>query len=234
MYVSLAEVEPRLNMQESTLKMMAQPASRDRAILLAQLAGTLAIVAFLPNNIAKTVALLLWWAVSFRRVSARELVMYVVACVFFAAMDIASLKQGIFAFAHPDLFGLPLYEYYMWGFYLLHTKRMIRGTASQPRGIEWAIAVLFAVAFGTIHNPDILLIVTGILLIGWLTLAHQPADLAYFSYMILLGAAIEYTGVWSGQWSYPGQPLGGVPIWFVTLWGGVGMFLRRIVLPFVS
>ena len=76
--------------------------------------------------------------------------------------------------------------------------------------------------------------VTATLLVIGLLLFHEPQDLAYTGYMILLGAAIEYTGVYSGQWGYPGEPLGGVPLWFITLWGGVGLLLRRLVLPFVQ
>jgi hypothetical protein len=60
---------------------------------------------------------------------------------------------------------------------------------------------------------------------------HEKLDLAYAGYMILVGALIEYTGVWSAQWGYPGSPPGGVPLWFITMWGGVGLFTRRLVLP---
>ena len=56
-------------------------------------------------------------------------------------------------------------------------------------------------------------------------------DFAYVAYMVILGALIEYTGVWAGQWSYPENPPGGVPLWFITMWGGVGLFTRRLVLP---
>jgi hypothetical protein len=47
----------------------------------------------------------------------------------------------------------------------------------------------------------------------------------------VLGALIEYTGVWTGQWHYPGRHLGGVPLWFLPMWAGVGLFTRRLVLP---
>jgi hypothetical protein len=63
---------------------------------------------------------------------------------------------------------------------------------------------------------------------------HDVHDLAYAGYMILLGAAVEYAGVYAGLWSYPGDPSGGVPLWFITMWGGVGLFLRRLALPIVS
>jgi hypothetical protein len=49
--------------------------------------------------------------------------------------------------------------------------------------------------------------------------------------MAALGALIEYVDVWTGQWHYPGHPYGGVPLWFVTMWAGVGLFARRLILP---
>ena len=47
-------------------------------------------------------------------------------------------------------------------------------------------------------------------------------DVAYAGYMAALGALIEYVGVWTGQWHYPGQHFGGVPLWFLPMWAGVG------------
>ena len=90
---------------------------------------------------------------------------------------------------------------------------------------------MFAAAFGLIPDQVILLWVTAVLLAIGLGFFHECRDLAYVGYMVLLGAAVEYTGVHSGEWFYPNDPMGGVPLWFVTLWGGVGLFLRRLVLP---
>jgi hypothetical protein len=150
-------------------------------------------------------------------------------------MNAASLKQGIFAFSAPDLLGMPVYELLMWGFYLLHTRRMLDGPAPQGRrATVWVLALLYAAAFATIHDGNVLLLVTGVLLAVSLLLFHERLDLAYTGYLIAFGAAIEYTGVLSGQWHYPGNPLGGVPLWFITLWGGVGLFLRRLVVPILA
>lgn len=164
--------------------------------------------------------------------------MYAGACSFFTVMNALSLRQGIFAFTNPDVMGMPVYELFMWGFYLLHVKRLLDGPApiSLPTGAwqAWILALLYAGAFATISDPGKLLVVTGTLLLIGLILFHERLDLAYVVYMVFLGAAFEYTGVLSGQWTYPGNPLGGVPLWFVTLWGGVGLFLRRLVLPLLS
>jgi hypothetical protein len=204
-------------------------------MLLLQLAGTLSILAWLPGNASKACALLALWLLTFLPVSRRELSFYCIACVFFTVMNALSLKQGIFAFRAPDLMGMPYYELFMWGFYLLHTMRMLDGPVPEgQRAKVWLIALLFAASFGAIPDQTVLFVVTAGLLILALAFFHEPLDLAYAGYMILLGAAVEYVGVWSGEWSYPGDPLGGVPPWFVTLWGGVGLLLRRLVLPILA
>ena len=200
--------------------------------LLVQIPAAMAILAFVPGNLAKLGALLLLWALTFGRLSKVEAWFYAIVCVFFTGMNAASLQQGIFAFTSPDVLGMPVYELFMWGFYLLHTRRMLGGAAPQGRrAAVWVLALLYAVAFSAIHDGNVLLMVTGGLLTVGLVLFHERNDLAYTAYLIAFGAAIEYTGVWSGQWHYPGAPVGGVPLWFITLWGGVGLFLHRLVLP---
>jgi hypothetical protein len=201
---------------------------------LAQLPATLAILAWSPSNAARLVAMLALWGFTFRRVTAAEAGLFGFGCVFFTAMNVLSLRQGIFAFTDPDLLGLPVYELCLWGFYLLHAWRVLGGAAPERPGVStWLLAGLYALAFATLPDPDLLLVATGVLLAVALVLCHEPLDLAYAGYMVLVGAAVEYVGVWSGQWHYPADPPGGVPLWFVTLWGGVGLFLRRLVLPYL-
>lgn len=199
------------------------------------LAGTLGILAFVPTNIAKLLALMILWTATFWPLSRTELAFAGVVCVFFTGMNAAALKQGIFSFSDPDVLGMPVYEVFMWGFYLLHTKRVIGGPAPEGRrAVAWTLALLFALAFATLTDPQILLGATSLVLLVALYFFHEPLDLAYAGYMVLLGVAIEYTGVLSGLWFYPGDPLGGVPPWFITMWGGIGLFLRRLALPIVS
>lgn len=200
--------------------------------LLLQLPASLAILAFIPSNLGKLVAFLVLWAVTFRKLSKPEAIFYVLICIFFTGMNAASLKQGIFVYAKPDVLGMPIWELFMWGFFLLHLKRVLGGPAPESkRAVVWTLAVLYAVAFAAIPDQKILLAVTGVLLSIGLFLFHEPLDLAYTGYLVMFGAAFEYTGVLSGVWAYPDNPLGGVPLWFITLWGGVGLFMRRLALP---
>jgi len=206
-----------------------------RLILAVQLLGTLLILLLVPTNYGKAFAFLAWWAITFRQINRQELVLFIVACIFFTFMNAMSLKQGVFEFASPNLLGMPYYELLMWGFYLLHTWRTVGGLKAEG-GFKIAgfIAIGYAIAFSLIPDQNLLLFVTAALLILGLVFFHEPLDLAFTGYMIFMGALIEYTGVLSGQWHYPGTPYGGVPFWFVTLWGGVGLLLRRLVLPVLS
>jgi hypothetical protein len=207
----------------------------ERMILLVQIPITLAIIAWVPTNEAKLISLLILWALTFRKVSRTEAYFFFAACVFFTAMNAMSLKQGIFAFSNPDVLGMPWYELLMWGFYLLHLKRLLKGDAPVgKRVIVWALSLSYAAAFASISDASLLLGVTGGLLIVGLALFHEPLDLGYTAYFVLLGAAVEYTGVHSGQWHYPDSPPGGVPLWFITLWGGVGLLTRRLILPMLT
>ena len=209
--------------------------ARTRIAILLQLPATLAILIWIPGNFVKLLAFLLLWSITFRKLSRPEALFALIVCVFFTGMNAASLKQGIFTFSHPDILGMPVYELVMWGFYLLHTRRLLGGPSPQGRlTTATVLALLYSVAFATIPDADVLLIATTILLVAGLAKFHDVHDFAYVGYMILLGAAVEYTGVNSGQWHYPGNPPGGVPIWFVTLWGGVGLFLRRIAVPILA
>ena len=129
---------------------------------------------------------------------------------------------------------MPYYELFMWGFYLLHTWRMIgKGSVHRVTISVWILALLYSASFALIQDQNLLLIITTILLSIGLFLYHEKKDLASTFYMIALGATIEYTGVLSGQWHYPGEPVGGVPFWFITLWGGVGLLLHRLAIPLV-
>ncbi|MDH4099366.1 MAG: hypothetical protein OEV28_02175 [Nitrospirota bacterium] len=172
---------------------------------------------------------------TFKRISREEAILFFIACIFFTIMNALSLKQGVFIFNHPDFLGMPWYELAMWGFYLVHTWRMVDGPLpTGPRTKAGLVALGYVVAFSVISDQHILLLVTAILLALGLFFFHERLDIAYTGYMVFLGATIEYTGVLSGEWHYPGDPWGGVPLWFITLWGGVGLLLRRLALPVLT
>lgn len=212
----------------------ARSAARSRLTLLLQLVGTAVVLGWLPGNGMKLAAAVLLWAVTFRQISGRELLIVIAVDVVFSAMDLGALHSGVFRFQHPDLIGLPLYEYVMWGYYVLHALRFVGCAPARPRFLAGlALAIMFAVPFATVTEPMMLFGVSSTILIASLAVFRDPVDFVYTGYLIAVGCVIEYVGVWTGQWVYPGPTLGGVAPWFVPMWGGVGLFTGRLLAPIV-
>jgi len=200
-----------------------------------QFLASLLILSAISNNGLKILAFGFVWLVTFRRLSRKEGIAYLGVCALFIPMDIGSTRHGVFTFLHPDAAGLPAYEFFMWGFLVLHTMRALDGSfpSRSSRWLLYTLLVVFAIPFLVVTRQDVLLWTTlGALLIT-LFFFHEKMDLIYMGYMIGIGALWEYVGVWSGEWVYPGAPPGGVPIWFVTMWGGIGLFVRRLIYPLV-
>ena len=207
---------------------------RKRIVLLLQLGATVAVLGWLPGNLAKLIAMIIVWGAGFRRISGRELIMITGVNLFFSIMDFGALDSGIMRFRHPDLFGLPIYEFFMWGFYTLHALRFIGDAPAKPRFLPaFFLAVLFAIPFATISQPIVLFCASSLVLFTSLAVFREPLDFAYTGYLIAVGCVIEYVGVWTGQWAYPGSPLGGVALWFIPMWGGVGLFTGRLIAPLI-
>lgn len=201
-----------------------------------QVAVTLVVLAWVPGTTVKALVLLVLWALLFLPLRTAEILMVAGVCLFFTGMNASALKQGIFQFREPDLLGMPAYEFLMWGFYLLHVYRLWGGAApAKPQtALAWALGLGFAAAFAVITNQMLLFGATATLLLVALYFFHDRLDLAYVGHMVILGTLVEYVGVHAGQWFYPIDIPGGVPPWFVTMWGGIGLFFRRLVLPWMS
>ena len=205
---------------------------RARLVLLAQLLATVGALGWIPGNPAKLITMLVIWGLGFGRIQVAELQAMAAVNLLFVLVNSAALRRGIFVFDHPDFLRMPVYEYLMWGFYTLHTIRLLNGAAPPgPLIAASAAAAAAALPFALVADPTLLLAASGLVLAGCIALFHEPMDLAYAAYMIALGALIEYVGVGTGQWHYPGQHFGGVPLWFLPMWAGVGLFTRRLTLP---
>jgi hypothetical protein len=201
-------------------------------LLIVQLLGTVLTIAFVPNNYLKWIVLWALWILTFKSFTRKEVVFLVFINIFFTIMNALSLKQGIFSFSHPDSLGMPVYELTMWGFYLLHTSRVLKGPVPKKNDkVIYLLAFVYSACFGSIPNQNILFMVLIALMGICFILYHDKYDFLYVGYMIALGAVIEYTGVLSSEWMYPEKSVILIPFWFTTLWGGVGFFLRRLGEP---
>lgn len=205
-----------------------------RPVLALQWIGTLAMLALPITNIVTGALLCAWWWLTFDGVSRRELALFVGAGVLFTAMDIAAVANGVFVFDDPDLLGLPAWEPLMYGFYLVHTHRMLGGLpASGPRLpsvlFTAAFAGPFLVPLAWLGHGGLFVVATMVLALGLLRF-HDRWDLAYAGYMLALGVTLELVGTTAGQWHYEGAA-SAVPPWSATMFAGIGLALRRLVLP---
>lgn len=195
---------------------------------------TLLILAAVPGNTTKLTLLVIAWAWLFMPLSATEWTLFLGGNLLFSVMDVLAVNQEVFRFTSPTIWGLPAYEFVMWGYYLVQASRVLGGAVPPLCASAGIFALSYAVAFSAIHDSWLLTRVTAFLLALGLLRFHGRRDLFYLGYMIGLGVLVEYVGVISGQWVYPQPPAGGVPVWFATLWGGVGLMLRRVFLPVVD
>lgn len=207
--------------------------NKPQFLLLIQIPCFLLILAFVPTSVGKLFFFVTLWILTFTKLTKKEWIFVTFVCLLFTGLNIPAVIHGIFAFSKPDLLGLPVYEFFTWGFYLLHAKRLLGGLT--PKGNWWLVlllVVLFALCFILISDTTFLLWMSLIVLSVSIFLFHESTDFLYIGYFLCIGTLIEYTGVLSGEWHYFGNPLGGVPFWYITLWGGTGLFLRRLLLPF--
>lgn len=205
---------------------------RRRAILL-QLLGTVIVLGWVPGNAIKLAAMVLIWVIGFATLSLAELATASLVNLLFIGMDEGALRQGIFLFRHPDAIGLPVYEFFMWGFYLLNAVYFLDDREAHPRRMFWALglAITFSLCFSVFADPTLLAATALAVLAASLVLFHEPLDVAFTVYMAAVGALVEYVGVGTGQWAYPHAPPGGVPLWSFAMWGGIGLFCRRLFVP---
>jgi hypothetical protein len=174
------------------------------------------------------------WAAFFWPIRRADVVVFAGASVFFLGMDFAVLSQGAFRFRDPDLLGvMPWYEPFLWGFYYLALKRSFGMGAARPaRGIRLGVALLVTVAaFGGLGTgPRWLEAFPWVAMAVVLAFFHEPMDLRWGGGALVMGAAVELTGVTSGLWTYPVPGLFfGVPVWFVPMWTTCGVLGRRVL-----
>jgi hypothetical protein len=211
------------------------PLAQRAGMAALELTLTLLIMAVVTTALLKVVLLAICWALCWRRLSREEIVLFCAGSAIFTGMDVITVRSGTFQFQNPDLAGLPFYEFMMWGFYLVHGRRLVAGTAPQ-QGLSAAMALAVAIsACFTLFTSELALSIgTGALLLLGLVRFHQKLDIAYAAYFVFLGAVVEAIGVGGGEWWYPqGGIFAGVPFWFIPMWGSVGLLLWRAAVPIV-
>lgn len=202
------------------------------AFVAAQLIGTLLILVFVPGTMFKAATFIAWWFLTFGTVTVLEGAIFVAANLLFGIMDINTVKSQAFVFASGDVMGVPYYEFLLWGFYILHVRRATAAVAahsSKRLPLALLLATIFGVVFSAAPDHSTRLWAPAAAIGLALLFFHTAKDLANMGYMLAVGTLVEYTGVFNGLWMYPGEFPGGIPLWFVTVWAGVGLFAGRLL-----
>ena len=200
-----------------------------------QLPATLLIVFFIPSNLARLLLLCIAWLCLFWPLHKKELIAFLVINIIFTINNHMAIQNGIFQFAEPDLFLLPYFEFVMWGFYLIHSHRVVKPKWPQSwKAGPIILTVLFSMCFSLSPNQDILLYSSSTVILLSTAIYRNKNAIQLGLYMIVLGALIEYFGVYFQLWNYPKPYPGGVAFWFATLWYGVGFYYYFILGPYYN
>jgi len=201
-----------------------------KTLLLLQLIITLLVLAFVPNNLLKIALMLPVWWMAFGGLSRREWIVYFLINILFVLNDIGAIQNHFFQFTNPDLFGLPYWEFFMWGFYLLHLHRMFPPKIPKSLDLKLVLlALVFAQVFAIIPDRNMLLIVTSSVLMITFYFYHEAEDFLYCFYLMAMGIAVETVGLSYNLWSYPETDYNAALVQFVIMWGAIGLYFRHIM-----
>lgn len=195
---------------------------------------TITVIYFNDQTLITLTILLPFWFFIFRPWNKAEIIIFIVASVFFLAQNYAVLKTGGFSFKQKDILLMPYYEPFLWGFYYLNIKRFISERAEAVIFDKKSIfgLLLTALAFSIFSKDSNTLFMATLLSIGVLFIMfHERFDFYYGAYALALGFVIELFGISTGLWAYPEPDFLGIPYWFATMWISVGVLGRRFLIP---
>lgn len=196
------------------------------------LAATLALVAAIPDGAVALAACLLCW--SLVPWTPRLAVAWAALATLFALLDLGAVRAGVFAFARPDLLGLPWWEFLVWGCWVLGGLGLIPAAApARPRWPAFLCAALFAAPFLAVADPWWLTALALAGLAPGVVLHHGRDDLRHLGLFALIGLVVEWTGVLAGVWSYPQAGSLAIPPASLVMWAGIGLFAHRLVRPWL-
>ncbi len=197
-------------------------------ILVVQLVGTFGIMFFIENTLIALCMMLILWFVTFFPFTKQEIVVFMMTCFFYTLGDIVVLNQGIFYFSDQDILGMPYYEPFMWGFYFLHTMRMLGGSASQRalHGLLFSLIVVATLVYFT--NTELVSLLLIAIVLGGLLVFKTQKDFEYVFYLFGIGIILEFAGTYFGEWVYT---IDDYLLWWIATWALSGLILYRAILP---
>lgn len=190
--------------------------------------ATVAVMVLLKNNFLALLVFLLLWVAPWKFYAKNDLIFFAIGFFSFLLLDIIVVAESVFSFSRPDFWGLPVYEPFLWGFYLIAINKIAASEEKFPRhNISCFLIILLLLSSYLIfkNNLCIFLAQAAILVITFI-FWHKKSDVSYAFIAVVIGAIVEYVNVACNNWAYPS---GGVPIWFLTFWAAVGLLDNRLL-----
>ncbi len=203
--------------------------NNNRTRLILGLIITLLTLVFINSNIIQTIIFLITWSASFYPIKKDDLFFFSLICLIFIPQDILAISHGVFTFNDPDILGLPIWQFLMWGYWLFFSIRFIKQSSDQKiRFITIILLLIFSLCFTVSTEQTFILARSTIIIIIIFFFHHSKLDFAYFFVMIFLGTIVELLGIYTEIWLYPDNIY---PLWSINMWGGIGIFLNNFKKP---
>lgn len=185
------------------------------------------------DPLLQTAIVFVLWAVLLLPRSLKEWLALAFVNVTFVVMDILVQQKGFFHFTEPNLWGLPYWEFFAWGYFAIMCLRFF----PSAHGVAWRAlppALLFAASFALLPSQQLLTYSTyAMLAVMVAVLGRQTAPVMLFA--ITYGLGIETVGVATGKWAYsePNAILG-IPLWGISMWAGTAVIITFVLNPILS
>lgn len=182
------------------------------------------------DNSIKMLAILASFYFIYGVFTKEEVYLFIGVNLFFTFMNYMSIVNGIFAFTQPDLIGLPWYEFFMWGIYFIHLKRVTEiffsaeFKAYQVSLVDFVCVGLVIVVFSVCKDKSSVTIFPLIINIFYLFAKKSKFITSNYFYFLAIGGILELVGTNGGQWVYPHPDFFGVPFWYVNVFGSFAIY----------
>ncbi len=190
---------------------------------------TLLILSLPLDNYFKTLLFLINWFVWLRPFSWVETVTFIIININIVIMEVQVVQKGYFSFTQPDVWGLPLWEFFMWGYFGLVSSRLCPNITFHWSSAIWAL--LFSSTFQFVTDQFLLFVLTLILTIS-MVIHFGRSALRIGIFALVFGCIFEWLGLATQQWQYShSDTVLQFPLWGLTMWAGSQIIFSHFLAP---
>lgn len=197
-------------------------------LLTFQLIATMAIIFGITYTPLQMSLLVILWSITFLPLTLSEIILFILTCIVYTLGSLLILERNVFQLSHPDIWKITYSYIFIYGFYFLHTKRVLGDSEVSNPWPGFVFGLCMMTIFFFISNELALDILLSILFITGLVIFRRKRDLYYVGYLILILIPMEFLGIYSGEWHY--TFIYPIIFWFLYI-SNSGFILNRTLLP---